>query len=104
MVVVAAVVSVSATNLASAQTAATGPATTTAAKTDTKSGSAAKQTPKEAREAEIAAQTQQLYQLAQELKVEVDKSDKNTLSLAVIKKAAEIEKLARTLKENLRTR
>ncbi len=63
---------------------------------------AQKLTPKEAREAEITAEAQKLYQLAQELKVEVDKSNKDTLSLAVIKKAAEIEKLARTLKQNMR--
>lgn len=63
---------------------------------------ATKPTPKEAREAEINAEAQQLYQLAQELKVEVDKSNKDTLSLAVVKKAEEIEKLARTLKQNMR--
>lgn len=72
------------------------------AQTEAKVASKPKPTPKEVREAQIDADAQKLYQLAQELKVEVDKSNKDTLSLAVIKKAAEIEKLARTLKQNMR--
>jgi len=58
--------------------------------------------PEDARQAQFIADTQKLYQLAQELKVEVDKSNKNTLSIAVTKKAEEIEKLARSLKERMR--
>jgi hypothetical protein len=58
--------------------------------------------PEEARQAQFVADSQKLYQLAQELKVEVAKSDKNTLSIAVTKKAEEIEKLARSLKERMR--
>jgi cell shape-determining protein MreC len=56
----------------------------------------------EARQAQYVADSQKLYQLAQELKAEVAKSNKNTLSIAVTKKAEEIEKLAKSLKERMR--
>ena len=58
--------------------------------------------PEEQQQAQLVADTNRLYQLAQELKVEVAKSNKDTLSLSVIKKAAEVEKLARSLKERMR--
>lgn len=58
--------------------------------------------PEEARQAQFLADSQKLYQLAQELKAEVAKSNKNTLSIAVTKKAEEIEKLAKSLKERMR--
>jgi hypothetical protein len=58
--------------------------------------------PEEARQAQFVADSQKLYQLAQELKLEVAKSNKNTLSIAVTKKAEEIEKLAKSLKERMR--
>jgi hypothetical protein len=53
------------------------------------------------RQAQIIADTQKLVKLSQELKAEVAKSNKDTLSLAVIKKAEEVEKLAKTLKDEL---
>lgn len=53
------------------------------------------------RQAQIVADTQKLLKLSQELKVEVAKSNKDTLSLTVIKKAEEVEKLAKTLKDEL---
>jgi sRNA-binding protein len=59
-------------------------------------------TEKEARQAQIAADTDRLYQLAQELKAEVAKSNKDTLSLSVIKKATEVEKLAKSLKDRMK--
>lgn len=59
-------------------------------------------TPEEARQAQIVADTNKLYELAQELQAEVAKSNKNTLSLAVVKKAAEVEKLAKSLKERMK--
>lgn len=59
-------------------------------------------TPAEARQAQLLADTQKLYQLTQELKAEVAKSNRNTLSIAVIKKAEEVEKLAKSLKEKMR--
>ena len=52
-------------------------------------------------QAQIIADTQKLLKLSQELKAEVAKSNKDTLSLTVIKKAEEVEKLAKTLKEEL---
>src|SRR5271154_4615314 len=59
--------------------------------------------PEAARQAQLVADTNRLYQLAQELQAEVAKSSKNTLSLSVVKKAAEVEKLARSLKERMKT-
>jgi hypothetical protein len=53
------------------------------------------------RQAQIIADTQKLVKLSEELKAEVAKSSKDTLSLTVIKKAEEVEKLAKTLKEEL---
>jgi hypothetical protein len=52
-------------------------------------------------QAQIIADTQKLVKLSEELKAEVAKSNKDTLSLAVIKKAEEVEKLAKTLKDEL---
>ena len=59
-------------------------------------------TPAEARQAQIIADTNKLLQLSQELKAEVAKSTKDTLSLAVVKKADEVEKLAKSLKERMK--
>ena len=58
--------------------------------------------PEEERQAQLVADTNKLYELAQELKAEVAKSNKDTLSVSVIKKAAEVEKLAKSLKERMR--
>jgi len=58
--------------------------------------------PEDARQAQIVADTNRLLQLAQELQAEVAKSSKNTLSLAVVKKAAEVERLAKSLKERMK--
>lgn len=55
-------------------------------------------TPKEIRQAQIEADTKKLYQLSAELRAEVAKTYKESLSLSVLKKAQEIEKLARSLK------
>jgi hypothetical protein len=54
------------------------------------------------RQRKIVADTEKLLSLATELKGDVDKSDKNTLSLDVIKKADEIEKLAHSVKEKMK--
>ncbi len=43
-----------------------------------------------------------LLELATELKKYVDQSDENVLSLEVVRKADEMEKLARRVKENMR--
>jgi hypothetical protein len=54
------------------------------------------------RQQEIVDDTARLLQLSQELKAEVDKSTKNTLSVSVVKKAEEIEKLAKSVKLKMR--
>jgi hypothetical protein len=50
------------------------------------------------RQAEIEADTKKLYQLSAELRAEVGKTYKESLSLTVLKKAEEVEKLAKGLK------
>jgi hypothetical protein len=56
----------------------------------------------EVRDAELAANTARLYRLANELKAELEKSGKDTLSLSVMKKADEIEQLARKIKAQMK--
>lgn len=51
-----------------------------------------------ARKKQIADQSARLLKLANDLKAEVDKSTKDTLSLTVIRKADAIEKLAHDVK------
>jgi hypothetical protein len=55
------------------------------------------------RQQSLQKDTTQLLQLATELKQYVDKSNENTLSLDVIKKAEEIEKLAHRVKDKMRS-
>ena len=54
------------------------------------------------RQKKLVSDTARLYELAGELKEQVAKSDKNTLSVDVVKKAEEIERLARSVKEKMR--
>lgn len=56
----------------------------------------------QARQAQLRRDTEHLYRLSTELKQYVDKSSENTLSLEVVKKAEEIEKLARSVKEKMK--
>ena len=58
-------------------------------------------TPEEMRQAQIDADTKKLYQLSAELRAEVAKTYKESLSLTVLKKAQEIEKLAKSLKAEM---
>lgn len=46
----------------------------------------------------VAVQTTNLLKMAYSLKLEVDKTTKDTLSVAVVRKAAEIEQMARKLR------
>lgn len=55
------------------------------------------------RQKKLVEDTNKLLSLATELKGEVDKTDKNMLSLDVIKKADEIEKLAHNVKERMKS-
>jgi len=50
----------------------------------------------------LKSDTDRLLKLSVELKSYVDKSDENVLSLDVIKKADEIEKLARSVKDKMK--
>jgi hypothetical protein len=54
------------------------------------------------RRKQIADDTAKLLKLASDLKSEVDKTNKDTLSLGVIRKADEIEKLAHSVKEKMK--
>lgn len=54
------------------------------------------------RQSNLQKDTDRLLKLATELKDFVDKSNEHTLSLDVIKKADEIEKLAKSVKEKMR--
>jgi len=54
------------------------------------------------RQKRLVADTDKLLALATDLKEQVDKSTKDTLSVDVIKKADEIEKLAHSVKERMK--
>jgi hypothetical protein len=54
------------------------------------------------RQKQLVLDTEKLLALANELKTDVDKSTKDTLSLDVIRKADEIEKLAHNVKEKMK--
>jgi hypothetical protein len=55
------------------------------------------------RHKQLVEDTDKLLAMAKELKEEVDKSNKDTLSVDVVKKAAEIEKLAKNVKDRMRS-
>lgn len=54
------------------------------------------------RQKDLVRDTQKLYALAGQLKTDVAKSNKDILSIDVIKKADEIEKLAKSVKEKMK--
>ena len=54
------------------------------------------------RQKQLEKDTDKLLALAKELKEEVGKSNADTLSVDVVKKAAEIEKLAKSVKDRMR--
>jgi len=56
----------------------------------------------QSRQALLKADTDRLLKLAVELKDSVDKSSENVLSLEVVKKAEEIEKLAHSVKDKMK--
>ena len=56
----------------------------------------------EQRQADLKRDTDKLLLLATQLKQAVDKSNEHTLSLDVIKKAGEIEKLAKSVRQKMR--
>jgi hypothetical protein len=54
------------------------------------------------RQKQIITDSARLLSLAQKLNAEVAKSDKNQLSVSVVKEAGEIEKLAKSIKDKMR--
>lgn len=54
------------------------------------------------RQESLKKDTAQLYKLATELKDSVDKTDQNVLSLQVVRKTEEIEKLARDIRKKMK--
>ena len=54
------------------------------------------------RQQDIREDTDKLFQLATELKAAVDKSNENLLSLDVVRKADEVEKLAKKVKDKMK--
>jgi hypothetical protein len=50
----------------------------------------------------VAMETTHLLALAIALKAEVDKTNKDTLSLSVVRQAGEIERLAKTVREKVK--
>jgi hypothetical protein len=54
------------------------------------------------RQKKLVADTNKLLQLATDLKTDVDKTNKDILSVDVMKKADEIEKLAHSVKERMK--
>ena len=58
--------------------------------------------PEELRETPIEVDTRKLHLLAAELRVEVGKTYKESISVVALKKAAEVEKLAKSLKQEMK--
>ena len=54
------------------------------------------------RQQDIREDTDKLFQLATELKAAVDKTNENLLSIDVVRKADEVEKLAKKVKEKMK--
>lgn len=54
------------------------------------------------RQRKIVTESEQLLALAKKLNTDVGKSNQNELSVAVVKEAAEIEKLAKSIKDKMR--
>jgi hypothetical protein len=54
------------------------------------------------RQADLKRDTEKLLKLANELKESVDKTNEGTLSVDVVKKAEEIEKLAHSVKDKMK--
>ena len=56
----------------------------------------------QARQADLKRDTEKLLKLSTELKEYVDKTNENMLSVDVVKKAEEIEKLAHSVKDKMK--
>jgi hypothetical protein len=83
--------------------AAQPPATQTPAATEPPAAAdTSKATSQTPQQKQLAEDTAQLLALANELKAELDKSSKDTLSLSVIKKADQVEKLAHKVRDEMK--
>ncbi|WP_263355320.1 hypothetical protein [Acidicapsa acidisoli] len=105
LMVFAAISFVPAMGQSAAGTAVQNPAPA-AQRPDNSQGTTAKMSPQELadqqRKDQLAADTAKLLQLANELKAEMDKSTKDTLSLSVVKKAEQVEKLAHKVRDEMK--
>ena len=54
------------------------------------------------RQATLKKDTEKLLQIATELKQQVDKTNENQLSLEVIRKTEEVEKLAKSIRDKMK--
>jgi hypothetical protein len=92
-----------AAQMGTAQAATAQPATAPAPASTADSPDAQKALkPQSPQEKQLAEDTAKLLALANELKAEMDKSTKDTLSLSVIKKAEEVEKLAHKVRDEMK--
>ena len=66
-------------------------------------GAAAARPPMTDKQKKLAEDTERLLKMAADLKVSVEKSNKNELSLDVVRKAEAVEQLAKSVKERVRT-
>jgi hypothetical protein len=78
------------------------PATPAASQVKVGSQDTPAKTPMSPAQKELADDTAKLLTLANELKVEMDKSTKDTLSLSVVRKAEQVEKLAHKVRDEMR--
>ncbi len=90
-----------ASNDAAASDKAAAPAASKTGGTDTNAPAAGDQ-PISEKQKKLAADTDKLLAMATALKQQVDKTNKDVLSVDVIKRAEEIEKLARSLKNEMK--
>jgi hypothetical protein len=85
------------------QAAAQPPVAQAPAKVEVAANNQAPPAPQTAKQKQLADDTAKLLQLANELKAELDKSSKDTLSLSVMKKAEQVEKLARKVRDEMKS-
>ena len=78
------------------------PATQAPATAEATADTAKPTTPQTPQQKQLADDTAKLLTLANELKAELDKSSKDTLSLSVIKKAEQVEKLAHKVRDEMK--
>lgn len=101
LVIVALAPMVAGTQQPAPQAAAQPPAAQAAANVEVAANNQPPAAPQTAKQKQLADDTAKLLQLANELKAEMDKSSKDTLSLNVMKKAEQVEKLAHKVRDEM---